>query len=226
MQDAFPKIQTLSLNKSIHSQKAARKGISRSVLKSNPQSIFRSNRPSLLIPSEKVEPRQTQKIYAAPVTLLILLLAPSPKTCTLPSCSKLLTASANSAPSTGTELLSLNVLTTSPYLALPFPPRRRSSSTPKSPALRSSLLFLSLALVPSVSNPISIKPVRASVAACLRADWMRRTDSSTSRSSTVDERRILACASDRRIMLSSWRVVAVMRRSAARMSSPSLRMAT
>ena len=58
------------------------------------------------------------------------------------------------------------------------------------------------------------------------ADLMRRTASWTSVSSTVRERRILACASERRIMDSSWRVVAVMRRSEAWMLLPRFRIAT
>ena len=92
--------------------------------------------------------------------------------------------------------------------------------------LRSSFRRRSLAEVPSVRRPISMRPVRASVAACLMADLIRRTASWTSSAVTSVDRRILACASERRIMDSSWRVVAVMRRSAARTSSPSLRMET
>ncbi|MBA7489660.1 hypothetical protein ES702_00194 [subsurface metagenome] len=73
---------------------------------------------------------------------------------------------------------------------------------------------------------MSIRPVRASVAEALIADLIRRTASVTSDSSTVAESRILACASERRIMDSSWRVVAVMRRSVAWMLLPRLRIAT
>ncbi|KAG5289351.1 hypothetical protein I7I48_08662 [Histoplasma ohiense] len=157
----------------------------------------------------------------------MLLLAPSPTTLTIPSASSPLTASANSAPSTSILPPSFSCLSTSDHRTPLPPPRPPSSSTTlKTSLFRSSRSRLSLALVPSVNNPMSISPVRASVAACFSADRINRTASSTSLARTSLDKRMRACASARRIMDSSWRVVAVMRRFAERMSSPSFRMPT
>lgn len=161
-----------------------------------------------------------------PVTLLTLRRAPSPETNNLPSPSSDLNASANSADSTATLLVSPTRLNTSETLTLALPLLNISSTALNTASLRSVLRRRSAALVPSVSKPMSMRPVRESVADCLSALWIRRTASCTSLAVTSLLMRILAWASARRIMDSSCRVVAVMRRSAARTSAPRARILT
>lgn len=79
---------------------------------------------------------------------------------------------------------------------------------------------------PSVKRREETKKAKERTADSLNASLINLFASCTSSTSTFSEYRILACASESRIILSSCLVVAVMRRSFDRASAPALRIST